>query len=179
MWYGFWRYCGWLQESISHHGMKPWLNPLFVGVPHSFQGSFCSGNRQTPSKTAGFLKRPLVEKNGEPTPRTEEFLGFHLFHFSRRRHESQVLCCCWDTFYISADCGSVELQPLNCSFLFSPIFAPLTQGQPSVGCSAVQQRKESPFRGLAQVRGRFCRRAAHCVCGKIGVPSRHEKCAGS
>ena len=36
---------------------------------HSFQGSFFSGNHQKPRGNSWFLKRTMVEKNGESTPR--------------------------------------------------------------------------------------------------------------
>ena len=37
---------------------------------HSFQGSFVSGNHQKPRRNSRFLKRTMVETNGESTPRT-------------------------------------------------------------------------------------------------------------
>ena len=43
------------------------VQPILV-IPHSFQESFFSGNHQTPRGNKRFLKRTMVEKNGESTP---------------------------------------------------------------------------------------------------------------
>ena len=44
-------------------------------LPHSFQGSFFSGNHQTPSRNRRFLKRTMVKQNGEATPRMSVVLS--------------------------------------------------------------------------------------------------------
>ena len=47
-------------------------------LPHSFQGSFFSGNHQNRRGSSRFLKRRLVEKNGESTPRRTHCSGLGL-----------------------------------------------------------------------------------------------------
>ena len=46
------------------------LRVMFQGyLSHFFQGSFFSGNHPNPRGNGWFLKRTMVEKNGESTPR--------------------------------------------------------------------------------------------------------------
>ena len=86
---------------------------LHAHAPHSFQGPFFSGNHQKPRGNSRFLKRTMVEQNGESPPRLTQI--FHPLLRAKAARFCQVPppCAVWQPRWMARPSGPFWCRRLN------------------------------------------------------------------